>query len=39
MSHIERALTCWQLLEKMVLRGENDSKILDEGIKKYYIFE
>lgn len=33
MSHIERALTCWQLLEAMVLRGGSDSKILDQGIE------
>jgi hypothetical protein len=31
-SYMERALTCWQLLESMVLRGGNDPKILDQGM-------
>ncbi|CAB4378958.1 unnamed protein product [Rhizophagus irregularis] len=35
MSHIERALTCWQLLEAMVLRGGSDSKILDQELENH----
>ncbi|RIA98597.1 hypothetical protein C1645_731491 [Glomus cerebriforme] len=34
-SHIERALICWQLLEKMVLREGNDPKILDQELENH----
>ncbi|CAG8590122.1 7832_t:CDS:2 [Funneliformis caledonium] len=35
MSYMERALTCWQLLEEMVSRGGNDPKVLDKELENH----
>ncbi|CAI2186090.1 3969_t:CDS:10 [Funneliformis geosporum] len=35
MSHMERALTCWQFLKEMVSRGGNDPKVLDQELENH----